>query len=974
MKIRFKLNGEERNITVDPGMNLLRLLKESGINSVRRSDDREGFTGSDTILFDGRAMLADLMVAAQADGHSIETVESFNTPGRLSLLQEALLDAGAVQSAFNLPATILVLEELLRRTAEPTEDQVADALSGIFNRATGYKQFFLAVKIAKERLRDPQYVPAKAKEFRDDLRVVGKNAHRIDGVKLASGMKAFVEDRVEPGACVLRMLRSPHAHAYIRKIDISAAETLPGVALIITHLNCPDAYYCQAGQNFPEPTPYDRRMFSQKVRHVGDRVAAVVATDEQTAEEAIGLIKVEYEILEPVLGLDAAAAPGAPAVHGGPAMYASGETAAGTTADPDPREGRVIYQFDIGADPAANIAASASDGVGDLETGFAEADVVIERQYQTSRVQCTPLEPHVVYTKMDGDRLVIHASTQVPWHMRRIVATVLGIKENRIRVIKERIGGGYGSKQDILLEEVCAFATWKTGKPVFYKYSREEELIAATTRHPFRITVKLGAKKDGTLTAMHYKAEADTGAYGNHCLTVPMNSASKALPLFMCDNIGFDLRAYYTNLPPSGAYQGYGAPQGSYAVQTASAELAEELGMDLLDFIEKNRVREGDRLEILKCLGEGKAGSAVTVKSCGLDQALERGRALIGWGRPQGEPAENGTPATAPEPPPERPRELPPELRVGKAGVIIQQGSGLPGLDQSCVEIKMLGDGSFVVYSGGADLGTGLDTVLAKVAAEVLCSPLDQVAVISGDTDSTPFDTGAYASSGTFFTGNATFRAAGELKKKMLDAAATILNTGVENLELRFPGEVAGPSAGVSFLDIARITQSGEGVGQLIGYASYATDDTSFPYAAHFCEVAVNTRTGAIDVRRYYAIHDCGTPVNPELALGQIYGGVLKSIGHTLYEEMIFDDKGRLLNTDLADYGAPTAQELPGLIEAEFVQTDDPYGPFGGKSVAEISMNGAAPAITIAVHDAIGVWIRDWPITPEKILKSLGRI
>ena len=953
MKIVFTLNGEERTLYADPALSLQRLLKDAGVHSVRVSDDREGFTGSDAILFDGRAVLADLMVAAQADGHVIETIESFNQPGRLSILQEALLDAGAVQSAFNLPATILVLEDLLRRSRTPTNADVADAISGIFNRATGYKQILLAVKIAVERLSNPDFAVTSAPEFRDDLRIVGKNAHRVDGIKLVSGMKAFVEDFVEEGSCVLKMLRSPHAHAYIRSIDTAAAEALSGVVMVITHKNCPDANYCQSGQNFPEPTPYDRRMFSQKVRHVGDRVAAVVATDDETADRALTLIDVEYEILKPVLTIDDASAPGAPAVHGGPALFANGEKAADTTAKPDPREGKVIYQFDMGGDPAGNIAAGASGGVGDIEKGFAEADVVVERVYETSKIQCTPLEPHVVYTKMDGDRLVIHASTQVPWHLRRIVATVLGIKENKIRVIKERIGGGYGSKQDILLEEVCAFATLKTGRAVFYKYSREEDLIAATTRHPFRVTVKLGARNDGTLTAMWYRAEAETGAYGNHALTVPMNSASKSLPLFMCDNIGFEVCAYYTNLPPSGAYQGYGAPQASFAVQTAAAELAGELGMDPLDFIEKNRVREGDVLEILKCLGEGKAGSAVLVKSCGLDQALEKGRRLIGWGKTEESPDT--------------------ECRIGKAGVIIQQGSGLPGLDQACVDVKMLGDGSFTVHSGGADLGTGLDTVLAKVAAEVLCCPMEQVSVLSGDTDITPFDTGAYASSGTFFTGNAALKAAEDIKRKIIAAAAGMLGTSEESLSLRYPGEIVGGPKPVSFLDIARVTQSGDGAGQLIGYAAYTTEDTSFPYGAHFCEVGVNLRTGQIDVRKYFAIHDSGTPVNPELALGQIYGGVLKSIGHTLYEELIFDGDGRAVNANLADYGVPMVQELPGVFEAELVQTDDPYGPFGGKSVAEISVNGAAPALAIAIHDAVGVWIRDWPITPEKILKSLGR-
>ena len=954
MIIDFTLNGENKKIDVDPGKSLAKALKQLGINSVRISDDREGFSGSDTILFDGKAVLSDLMIAAQANGHSIETIESFSAPGRLSILQEALLDSGAVQSAYNLPATVLVLEELLRREENPTQSDVADALSGIFNRATGYKQFFSAFEHAKKRLADPDFQPEGALEFRDDLRIIGKNSRRVDGVKLVAGMKAFVEDRVEEGSLILKMLRSPYAHAYIRSIDTAAAQALPGVALVITHLNCPDRYYCQAGQNFPEPTPYDRRMFAEKVRHVGDRVAAVVAADEETAEKAIGLIQVEYEVLEPVIGIDAAASGELPPVHGGPAFYAGGDTAAVTAGEPDRREGKIIYQFDIGGDPVKNIAAHAADGIGDLDRGFAEADIVIERQYTTSKIQCTPLEPHVAYTKMDGDRLIIHASTQVPWHLRRIVAGVLGIPENRIRVIKERVGGGYGSKQDILLEEVCAFATLTTGRPVFYKYTREEEFLAATTRHPFRITVKLGARKNGKLTAMYYKAEADTGAYGNHCLTVPMNSASKSLPLFLCENIGFDVVSYYTNTPPSGAYQGYGAPQGAYAVQTAMAELAKELDMDPLDVIETNRVREGEVLEILKCLGEGREGAAVKVESCGLDEALKKGRELIGWGQ-RGEIDDKC-------------------VKVGKGGVIVQQGSGLPGLDQACVDIKMLGDGSFVVHSGGADLGTGLDTVLAKIAAEILCCEMDRVAVLSGDTDFTPFDTGAYASSGTFFTGNAALKAAVNLKEKILEAASSMLAEPPDKLKLSRPGMIEGGGSVLSYLDVARYSQSGEGGGQLVGYASFTTDDASFPYAAHFCEVAVDTRSGKIEVRRYFAVHDCGTPVNPDLALGQVYGGVIKSIGHSLYEEMIIDREGRLLNPKLADYGVPMVEELPEEFDAFFVQTDDPFGPFGGKSVSEISVNGAAPVLTIAVHDAIGVWIRDWPLTAEKVLRALGKI
>ncbi len=951
MKICFTLNGARRSVTAEPGESLQALLQRMGIPSVRSSDDGEGFAGSDTILFDGRAVLAGLMVAGQAEGHSIETVESLMHNGKLSDIQEAMLDAGVVQSAYNSPAVALLLEELLRRVEEPTEDDIRDSLSGLFSRSTGYRQFFLAVALARER-RDQALMPhvgrsaganagagavrGRAPDFRDDLRVVGKSQRKIDGLKLVAGMKAYVEDRVEPGSCVLLMLRSPHARATIRSIDTTAAAALPGVVLVIDHRNCPDVAYGQAGQGFPEPSPYDYRMFSRCVRHEGDRVAAVVAEDEATARAALALIKVDYDVEKPILSIDDAMSGRLPAVHADHV-----ET--------------IIHQLPIGADPARNLAASASGGTGNVDAGFAEADQVVEHTYSSSRVQCTPLEPHVVYTKMDGDRLIVHASTQVPWHLRRILARVLGITENRIRVIKERVGGGFGSKQDILLEEVCAFATLKTGRAVFFKYSRQEEFIAATTRHPFRMTVKMGAKKDGTLTAIRMSVDADTGAYGNHALTVPMNGCSKSLPIFRCPNMAWEVRAWYTNHVPSGAYQGYGAPQGTFAVQMAAAELADKLGMDPVKFLEKNHVREGDLLEILKSLGEGRAGAAARVRSCGLDRALAEGGTRFGWGR---------------DPAPERD----PDVRIGQGVAIIQQGSGLPGLDQADADVRLLSDGTLMVHSGGADLGTGLDTLLASLVAEALSCEIGSVAVISGDTDVTPFDKGAYASSGTYFSGNAALKAAEALREKIITVAAGMLKEPATEVGLQFPGKVVGKSGSVSLAAIAHHCQGGDGPGELVGFASFTTEDAAFPYAAHFCEAAVNTRTGAVTVTRYHAVHDCGTPINPELARGQVYGAVVKSIGHALYEEMIFDTEGRCLTTRLADYGAPMIQEVPRELDVSFVVTDDPFGPFGGKSIAEISVNGAAPAIAMAVHNATGVWVREWPITPEKILKELGRI
>ncbi|MCX7032109.1 MAG: molybdopterin-dependent oxidoreductase, partial [Spirochaetes bacterium] len=941
MSVTFTLNSARRTVEAAVGENLQALLQRIGIHSVRNSDDGEGFAGSDTILLDGRPVLAGLMVAGQAEGRRIETVESLMSDGRLSVIQESMLDAGVVQSAYNSPAAALLIADLLRRMDFPSEDDVRDALSGLFSRATGYRQFFRAVKLARERLlagSDAGIGTEPAGRTGPDTGTcfVGKDWRRVDGVKLAAGMKAYVEDRVEPSSCVLKMLRSPHAHARIKSLDTAAAKALPGVVAVITHANSPDVRYGCAGQGAPEPSPYDRRMFDTVLRHHGDRVAAVVAETAEIAEAALALIRVEYEVLEPVLSLEEAMAGKGPMVH------------------PEPIE----YPLPIGADAKRNLAASASGAIGDVERAFLEADVIVDRTYTTSRVQCTPLEPHVVYTRMDGDRLIIHASTQVPWHLRRIVARVLGIGENRVRVIKERIGGGYGSKQDILLEEVCAFATLTTGRPVFHKYTREEEFIAATTRHPFRVKVKMGARRDGTITAIRMSVDADTGAYGNHCLTVPMNACSKSLPLFRCDNMAFEVGAWYTNHVPSGAYQGYGAPQGSFAIQMAAAEVAAALGMDQLAFLDKNRVREGDVLEILRCLGEGREGTAVKVGTCGLGEAIEEGARMMGWDERPAGASSPGSGADSRNAPPAGSAGAAGDVRVGRGVAIIRQGSGLPGLDQACANVTLLTDGSLLVRSGGADLGTGLDTVLAKLAAETMRCPLEQVAVISGDTDTTPFDKGAYASSGTFFSGNAALKAAEHLAAQVLEVAAGLLGEPREDLALEFPGRVAGKRGAIAYANIARHAQAGEGPGELTGRSSFTSNDHAIPYAAHFCEVAVNVRTGAIDVRRYRARHDSGTVINPELALGQVYGAVLKSIGHALYEEMVFDRAGRCLTTTLGDYGAPTIQELPHDVEAKLIATNDPYGPFGSKSIAEISVNGAAPAIAAAVHDATGAWIR----------------
>ncbi len=959
MELKCKLNGEEVILRGEPTDRLRLALYRAGCYSVRDSDDAEGFAGSDTVVFNGKLKYSNLILLYQAEGAEIRTAESLKTRRELNYVQKAMVASGIVQSAYNAPTAALILTWLLENKPNPTKTEIKDVLNSIFIRDAGYEHYYLAVKLACELRNYGEFRSEIAPSFRPALEVIGKPAEKIDGAALVSGEPVFVEDKVHANAWCLHVLRSPFASAYIKSIDTAEAEKLPGVASVITAFNCPDVYYMQAGQGNPEPSPHDRRLFNKKVRHVGDRVAGIVARTPEIAKQAAALIHVVYEPLGAVFTVEEAMAEGAPPVHNGPVKFGVGapaDLAEYNARSGDSREGDVYYPFPLHADIRKNIAASNKGHIGDMEQGFAEADAVVEHTYQTSQIQHTPLEPHVCYAHVENGRLVMNCSTQVPYHVRRIVSWVCGIPENKIHIIKERVGGGYGSKQDILVEDLTGYAAWSTGRPVYYRNTREEEFIANSTRHPMRAKVKMGGKKDGSITAIYMEVCANTGPFGNHCLTVPMNSCSKTLPLFKVANMGYDLKVFYTNTPPAGAYQGYGTPKGNYGIMMAMAELADKLGIDYKTMVKKNHVEEGYMLEILKGLGEGREGNVVPVGSCGLDEAIEKGCEMINWGK----------------------REVSddPDWKIGKGFAMIMQGSGLPGLDHAEAIAKLETDGTVILNSGGADLGTGLDTISAKIVREVLKLPMERITVVSGDTDSCAFDTGAYASSGTFFSGNASLAATNKLKEKILKEAALQLNEDESDLDVRAPGEVYSKKTGASITygDLTHTACSGTGRGQMIAHGSFVTAASSVPYGAHFAQVAVNTKTGEIQLQKFYALQDAGTPINPELALCQMYGAVMKSIGHSLYEDMKLDANGKCINANLTDYGAPMISDAPEDFKAVLIDVNDAYGPFGAKSISEIACNGAAPAIGIAIHDACGVWLRSWPMTPEKLLHAMGKI
>ncbi len=763
-----------------------------------------------------------------------------------------------------------------------------------------------------------------------ERKVVGRNVRKVDGLALACGRPKFTLDVEVPGALIGKILRSPHAHARILKIDTSRAEALPGVVCILHHGNVDRVPYTSAGQGWPEPSPYDNFLFDRKVRFVGDRVAAVAAETEEAALEALRLIEVEYEVLPAVLSPEEALAEGAPTIH-----------------DEEDAEG--IY------DARRNIAAAVDIPVGDIEQGFSESDVVVEATCEIPYSQHTALEPHCVIAYFDEDgRLVIRTSTQVPFHVRRIVARVLGLPMERIRVVKPRVGGGFGSKQEIILEPVAAALALRAGRPVVMALDRAEVFTSSRTRHPMRVRVKLGAKKNGTLHAIEMEALSNTGAYGAHSLTVLSNTGSKTLPLYnKAPHLWFHGKAVYTNLPVAGAYRGYGATQGYFALEVAMDMLAERLGMDPVELRLANHIRAGETSPIFEKIGEGREGKPQVVRSCALPECLEVGVERIGWKEKRVQKRRQGSWA------------------YGVGMSVSMQGSGITGIDMGAATIMMNENGSYRLLVGATDIGTGSDTILAQIAAEVLGVPIEKISVYSSDTDFTPFDVGAYASSTTYVSGTAVLKAAQEVREKILEVAAGMLSEPPQDLELaeeRVRSLRTGKS--VTLSEVGHRAMYVVDQHHIIASASFVPPESPPPFAAFFCEVAVDTETGIVRVERFVAAADCGVAIHPRLAEGQLEGAIVQGIGHALSEELLFSEKGRPLNADLFDYKIPSALDVPD-VEVVLVDSEEPSGPMGAKSIDEVGINGPLPAIYNAIYHAVGVRLTQAPFTPARVLAAL---
>jgi putative selenate reductase molybdopterin-binding subunit len=962
-EINLTINQVERILTVSKEESLLDALRRASYYSVKRGCD-SGHCGVCLVLLDGKPVLSCKVKAASVDGRAITTVEGLSYNGELQHIQRGFLEAGAIQCGFCTPAQVLATKALLDNNPSPSEAQIRNAMSQVLCRCTGYVRTVDAVLRAAAYLRgDPveavvipeatlsgdagEYALPEAYYRRDGnhnplpplvftppgmerTQVVGKPQLKVDAEKLVRGRPVFTDDIKLEGMLYGALLTSLHAHACIKSIDATRARAMPGVHAVLTYQDLPRIKYASGGQSYPQPLPYDQVCLDDKVRHEGDRVAVVVAETPELAEEALKLIDVEYEILPVVVDPLEAMKKGAPVIH-------------------DEADTVGIYQVE------RNIVHHIEAAAGDVEAAFAEADHIFSGEYRTPKQQHAHLEPHVCITYWDEDnRLVIRTSTQVPFHIRRMVAPLIGLPVKRIRVIKPRIGGGFGNKQEMILEDLCAHLTLKTGHPVRMEFTRTQEFTSSRSRHPQIMQYKVGLK-DGKVTAMKLYLIGDTGAYGSHGLTVSMVGGFKGLTLYNPPNAHFVCDVVYTNTPPAGAFRGYGAMQCQFGIEVLMAEIAEKLELDEVEFKRDNWIKLGETMYLSKALGEGREGTAQSLQSSALEQCVDIGlQATSFYAKRQAHRQQTG------------------HLRHGIGMSVMIHGSGIAGLDMAAATLKMNDDGSFNLLIGATDLGTGSDTILAQIAAEVLSVPLDDVIVYSSDTDFTPFDKGAYASSTTYISGGAVRKAALQVKEQILEHAARMLGIS-EPVSLRFEDHkvIALDDRCVTLEEVALSSLHQMDQHQIMATASHTSQVSPPPTAAQFAEVVVDTQSGMINVERLLMVVDCGRVINPLTAAGQVEGGMAQSLGFTLTEEMRFDQEGHLLNPNFGTYHIPRAQEMP-LMDVIFVQTDEPSGPFGAKSVAEISTDGVAPAVANAVHDAIGIWLHELPYTPERVNMALA--
>ncbi len=760
-----------------------------------------------------------------------------------------------------------------------------------------------------------------------ELKTVNQARVKKDAFAIMGGGAVYTEDYVRPDALCVKLLRSPHAFARILSVDKSEALSDPDVICVLSYEDVPKIRHSYAGENFPGNNPQDRYILENLVRYVGDPVAIVAAKTEAAAELAVSRLKVEYEKLTPVLDFEHA--------EESPSVVHP--------------EDDFLFQMDVGGDLSHNLLSSQLDEGGDFEAEYEASPVKLDEVYYTAPTQQSMMETFRTYSYMDEHGcLTLIGSTQVPFHVRRVVATALGISHREVRVIKPRIGGGFGAKQSLVCELYPAIVTKLTGRPAYYKMTRHESFACGNTRHAFRIRVRLGAETDGTVRALWVDSLEDAGAYGEHSVNVVGLSGHKTLPLYAKAKAWrYTGRVVYTNHVPGGAFRGFGATQGCFAVESTVNKLAERLGMDPSALRLKNLPKVGERMP---------AYYNEPLMSCSLDRCIETGRALFGWDEKA---------AAAPFA-----RKVGPHRYRGAGMAITMQGSGLSNLETCNAAITLEDEGFYTLKLGASDIGTGSDTILSQIAVEVLNCDIDRIAVSGVDTSSSPYDKGAYASSTTYVTGNAVKRAAEALLSEMKRAAADILGVPAEALD--FDG--LGFTAGDRTLDLRTLgfTSVNGHHSQLIGTGSFCGTTSPPPFVAGFAEVEVDTETGKVTLCDLVGVVDCGTVVNKALALVQAEGGFAQGAGMALYENPQTAPSGRMLTDSFMDYKIPARPDLP-QIRIAFEESSEPSGPFGAKSIGEVVINTPSPAIVSAIRNAVGADIRSLPATPEKVYFALKK-
>lgn len=921
--LNLEVNGLRYAIEIDPGETLLTVLRDRlGLTGTKRGCGT-GECGACVVLMEGKPVNSCMVLALEADGKNVFTVEGLREGvGKLHVLQKKFVEYGAVQCGFCTAGMLMSAKYLLDHTPSPTREEIRQALSGNICRCTGYTKIIDAIHAAAEDIN---------KVVRGKDGVLGTDTPRDDAVAHVQGKSRYIDDMASPGMAIGKILRSKHAHARIVSIDTSKAESLPGVFAVATGADVPEGYF---GVDLKDQLVFAR----DKVRYTGDAVAAVAARDTETADRALELIEVDYDVLPAVFDAEVSARPDAPVIH----------------------EKLTDYELGFDTDRYGNVCTVAEVSLGDTEEGFEEADEIVEEEYRTRSQQQCSLETHGAIAEFDSHgRVQVWSSTQKPFAMRRYLSQSLKMSMNDINVKASSVGGGFGGKLELNVEPYAVVLAGKAGRPVKIVYSREEEFTSTGGRHASKYYIKSGVKRDGTVTARTIKFYYDTGAYSGNGPTTTTLVCNVACGLYRVPNLRIDGYCVYTNKMNFGSFRGPSAPQTAFVLESHMDSLAARIGMDPLEFRLKNLLKEGEQTGLGQVLRDVDYHAVVKAAAEKADwQGLkEKARRLSTDTKKYG---------------------------VGMGCVFwLSGGWATSGL------VKINEDGTIQFVSGATEMGTGyLYTAVPQFVAEVFGVPAEEIRVVVGDTDTAGYDHGIGGSRGTFAVGMAAKMAAEDARDRLFDAAASRhFNVRPDCLEIG-DGMIwvkGNRNLSIPVKDLAYEEHMLYG-GPVIGSSTYLPQMNDVDYSrikglsfpafkgntigCHIALTEVDTETGAIGVRKYLVSQDVGKAINPQAIEGQIEGGVALGYGFAVTEEMKFDDTGRMTNNDFLDYKLPTTLDVPD-VESVICEIPSHYGPYGAKGLGEATMAPVASAIGNAVFDATGVRLYETPMTPERVFNAL---